>query len=155
MDLQKIWPLALILGVLVIAGFLKDTKPRRSLHAEAGFKKLVTETFGYNDVEKLTITMGGQSKPSVVLIRNSDGKWSVSSLFNVPGSDGKINSFIDKIKTVSGEFRSSKKEILKDFALDDAQAMAMRVQGKDGKIFADILIGKNSRSSDFRPTSQK
>ena len=102
MDLQKIWPLALILVLLIIAGLLKDTKPKGSLHVQAGIKKLVSETFAHSDAQEVTITMGGQTEPAVKLVRNEQGNWIIPTLYNVPGGDNKINGFIDMVKSISG-----------------------------------------------------
>lgn len=144
MDLQKIWPLAAVLALLLVAGFMKDSKPKRSLHAEAGFKQLVTKTFSPADVYKLNITMGGQKAPAVSIEKSSDNNWTIPSLFGVKASEGKVRMLIEKIKNLSGEFRSSKKELLKAFALDDDSAITLYCEGENKEVLAKILIGKSA-----------
>lgn len=144
MDLQKMWPLAAVLALLLVAGFMKDSKPKRSLHAEAGFKQLVPKTFSPGDVRKLNITMGGQTVPAISIEKNSENNWTIPSLFGVKASDGKVSMLIEKIKSLSGEFRSSKKELLEAFALDDNSAITLYCEGENEEILAKILIGKSA-----------
>jgi hypothetical protein len=138
------WPFAAVLALLLVAGFMKDSKPKRSLHTEAGFKQLVEKTFDPRDVFKMTITMGGEQAPAVSIEKTDDKNWIIPSLYGVKASEGKLLTFIDKIKTLSGEFRSSKKELLEAFAIDDNSAMTIYCEGKDNEVLAKVLIGKSA-----------
>jgi len=144
MELQKMWPLVVILIILVTAGIFKDSQPKRSLQTEAGFKKLIEKTFAAQDVQKLTITMGTEVTPAIEMTRNTDKEWIINSLFNVKGNEYITNTFIDKIKRLSGEFRSSKKELLNAFALNSENAMTVTCEGKNNEVLAKILAGKNA-----------
>ena len=150
MEMQKLWPLAAILVVLLAIGVLKNQKPtRRRLSEQAGLKSLSPANFLVSDIERVTITMAGKEKPAVALKRLNDKDWTVESLYEVPADTLKVEGFIEKLKKLEGEFRAKKKEVIKDFALDDKQAKRLVCYKKsESKPYLTILIGKKASSKE-------
>ena len=146
MEMQKLWPLAAILILLLGIGVLKNQKPtRRRLTEEAGLKSLSPANFLVADIERVSITMAGKEKPAVALKRLNDKDWAIESLYDVPADTIKVEDFVEKLKKLEGEFRARKKEIISDFALDEKQAMKLVCFKKnETKPYMTILIGKKA-----------
>ncbi len=148
MEMRKLMPLAGVLVILIIIGFVKNQKPtKRRLTEEAGLKKLSPANFLVTDISKVTITMAGKDKPALSLYRQNDKDWAIDSLYHAPADTIKVEGFIEKLKQLEGEFRANKKTIIKDFALDEKQAMRLVCYKKsETDPYLTLLVGKNAGS---------
>jgi len=129
---SKIVPLAIVFVVFIIFGVLRHSRPTSlSLVEEAGLESLVPSDFLVSDIYRVSVEMPkgseekAESRVPFELERVDEKTWTLASSFGAPGDVSKIDAFLEKIKGLEGERRSSTADVLSDYALKSDQAMVL------------------------------
>jgi len=140
---KKLIPLAVIAGLLLLFGLIKKaSKPTYELTEEYELTTLTPEGFLSSDVVRLEVYVASKEDEKVVLERKDD-QWVVSSKFNAPGKEEKIDEFLDKLKKLEGEFRSDSADVLEDYGLNEEKALHILAYKKiEGPPDLHLLVGK-------------
>lgn len=139
----------IVLGVVLvvlIGGYVLTQDRRPELDETGGFVELVEGQLSTDEVFTVSVTHGGGEGFTVV---QRDGDWFVSSHWDAPANVNKIRTLLGNLETVSGELRSDDASVLDAYALDDANAYALRVLDEGGSPLAELLVGKSSGPGSF------
>lgn len=155
-QMRKLLPMAAVLGVVLLLLLIRSISSRGGEDGmeDPIFKTLVAEPFRVSDVHRVVLegrekadAADADGKPATVeLVRDAKG-WSVPSHYNAPGDKEKIEAFIRNLKAIGGEIRVEKAKDLKEYGLDEAQALRVRLVAEGGKDHMDLLVGGSTNSS--------
>lgn len=142
--------ITLVLIMAVLAGlvlFRQSTDESVSIIEQVQLKKLLPEGLAVTDVTKIEVHAAGRSESAVVLAKSaSTDEWTITSQFNAPVDQAKLDGYLAMLVGLEGEFRES---VLTDTGLaaydlgDDA---GFRVKGYtssgDAPAF-QLIVGKS------------
>ena len=128
--------LALILVVLAGLKLMQGASHDRQV-GRTGLDDILA---GLQGTEISRMTISGPTGPEVILSRGAVG-WVVESSYGHPADTAKIDRIVAGLGDLSGEFRSNKSSVLADYALDDAQAIHLKVEDQSGAERAHLLLG--------------
>ncbi len=133
--------LAVVLVVLGGISLLQKASHRKQT-SRAATETLVSDTYGTEDLDRITLGQGDQDV-AVDLVRDPDG-WKVASAWGVPAAESRITGLLKAVSGLSGEFRSDKAEVVADYGLDDSTAVHIRLY-KDDKPVVSLEVGGRSQ----------
>ncbi|NUM33058.1 MAG: DUF4340 domain-containing protein [Candidatus Brocadiae bacterium] len=144
---KKIISLLAVFLVLAAAAFFKaKTKPvSYNLEQEMGVESLLPKDFLYSDVNRIEIYAASKPEQKVIINKNKDlNQWSLETHFQAPAKRKTVEEFLENLKALQGEMRSSSKEVLEDFSLGEKQALFLKVYRfeKDKEQISTLLVGK-------------
>jgi hypothetical protein len=139
MKLKQIIILSIIFGALAVGIFLKSWI--RSARDSAGTTRgdVLLSEFDPVKLERILISRGSRV-PAVELAREN-GVWKVKSLWNASADSGKVEKFIQKLRSARGELRASEKKFFADFGIQDADAFSIKFFGTGNVLLQDLLLG--------------
>ena len=138
----------LILAVLVVGlgvVYALSSQRRPSLDTSGGFVDLVEGTLSTDELRLISVRHGEGGFNLV----NGDEGWVVEDHFAAPANLNKIRTLLGNLEGVTGELRSDSPDVLESYALDEAQAYHLRIDGEGDASLVDLLIGKRSGSGCF------
>jgi len=138
----------LILAVLVVGLgviYALSSQRRPSLDSSGGFVDLVEGTLSTDELRLISVRQGEDGFSLV----NGDAGWVVEDHFAAPANLNKIRTLLGNLEGVTGELRSDDAGVLESYALDEAQAYHLSIDGVDDESLVDLLIGKRSGSGCF------
>lgn len=140
---KQLIPLVVIVAILAAVLILKQWRqPPPSIEEQLALKRLAPFGFLVSDADRIEIYRGGNEDNKVALTREDD-QWYVESKFNAPGKKNTIEEFLDKMKTLEGEFRSDEASVISDYALEEDKALHITVRRKnEEKAGYHLIIGK-------------
>jgi hypothetical protein len=150
MSAKRLLPLGILLVVLVIAAVVLKRQPAPTrLAEETGFERLVPHSLRPDSIRGVDFSLG--VKPEEVLrLRRQDGTWVAASYYNAPVQGDKMSKFLQAITALEGELRAEQSDLLKDFQLDDSQALHVRLYTEQPDTPAlHLLAGKGSGRNSF------
>ncbi len=147
---KNLVPLVVILAILAALVALKRVQNKPVAIEEQLQKKvtaLIPEAVSKGAVTRFELYAGAKADNKVVLQREADdpNTWRVTSHFNAPGKEDKIEEFLDKFTALQGEFRAADVtgDELSEFTLDDEGAFHVTAYTGDTESpAAHILSGK-------------
>jgi uncharacterized protein DUF4340 len=150
MSAKRLLPLAALLIIVVIAALVLKRQPvPTQLADEAGFERLVPPTLRVDSIRGVDLSLGTQPE-NVVRLRRQESAWVAASYYNAPVQTEKISAFLTTISSLEGELRTEQSELLRDFHLDDAQALHLRLYTDTFDTPAvHLLAGKGSGRQGF------
>ncbi|HPJ99498.1 MAG TPA: DUF4340 domain-containing protein [Candidatus Hydrogenedentes bacterium] len=151
---KNVVPLAVILAILAALVVLKQIQNRPVAIEErlqAKVTPLVPETVTKGAVTRLDLYSGAKPDEKVTIERDAadPNVWRVASHFNAPAQKGKIDTFLDKLADLRGEYRAGgvTGDDLKDFGLaDDSAFHVLAYTGDPEAAAVHILNGKAPKS---------
>ena len=141
---KKIIPLLVILLILIGLALVKVQRERQTydITQEMDIKKILPESFAPSEVQKIELYVGAKPQEKVVLSKKEES-WILESAFNAPGDKEVIQKFLGQLEKLRGELRSSSKESLKMFDLEQEQALHIKLHGKEkDRLLIHLLAGK-------------
>jgi Domain of unknown function (DUF4340) len=150
MSAKRLLPLGILLVVLIIAAVILKRQPAPTrLAEETGFERLVPQSLGPDSIRGVDFSLG--AKPEEVLrLRRQDDTWVAASYYNAPVQGDKMTKFLQAISSLEGELRADQSDLLKDFQLDDTQALHVRLYTEKPDTPAlHLLAGKGSGRNSF------
>ena len=141
-------PLIVIVAVLVALVVVKKTsKPAPSIVEQTGLVALLPEGLSKGDVAKLEMYAGGSPDEKLALTYDADADtWRVTTHFNAPVQEDKIDEYLDAIVELKGEPRAMgvSDEDLGAYDLADDAAFHVKCYKKDAEepLF-HLLVGKS------------
>lgn len=150
MSSKRLLPLAAVLVVLVAVALMVKRQPAPTrLVDEVGWERLVPDTLRAESVTGVDMYQGSQPDQVLSLRRQGDG-WQVPTYFDAPVRPSRIESLLEQIGTLEGELRADRDELVREFELEDEQALHMRVYaGDQAEPVLHLLAGKSGRRSGF------
>ena len=150
MSTKRLLPLAALFIIVVIAGLLLKRQPGPTqLADETGFERLVPPTLRVDSIRGVDLSLGSQPE-NVVRLRRQENAWVAASYYNAPVQSEKISAFLTTVSSLEGELRTDQSELLRDFRLDDTQALHLRLYTDtfDTPV-VHLLAGKGSGRQGF------
>lgn len=143
MSKKQLIILTIVLGLLICILLLKESaKSPVNLEEQMALETFAPSGFLSSDAARIEIYKRESQDQKVVLAR-TDGSWRVRSRFNAPAKGDKIDNFLDKMKTLEGEFRSREAAVLEDYGISEDKALHIAVYRKNEKKPSyHILVGK-------------
>lgn len=153
---KRLLPLVALLIILIIAVVVLKRPPSPpNLSEEVGLERLVPASLRAENISGIDLYQGDKAETAVRLRRQNE-TWVVSSHHDAPVKADKINTFLDTLSTLAGEFRSDKAELLGDFRLDDKQALHLLLYTTESETPAvHLLAGKGSGRNGFMRLADK
>lgn len=144
---KKIIPLLAILLVLSLAVFFKaKNKPvNYNIEEEMGVESIMPKDFLFSDVNKIEIYAASKPEQKVVLAKDKEkNKWFLETAFHSPAKRKTVEEFLENLKQLQGEIRSSSSEVLTDFSLGEKQSLVLKVYRfeKDKEQISTLFVGK-------------
>jgi hypothetical protein len=150
MNMKKLLPLVGVLAILVIlVAIKKGATPEPKLVDQVKLSALVPGDTTSGDIARLELYTGESPDEKLTLAMEGDA-WRLTSHFDAPVSDEKIDGFLKKLGNMKGEYRATTEsdDDLVAYDLTDAKAFHVTGYTKDGTEPAfHILAGK---SADYR-----
>jgi len=140
---KQLITLIVVFAVLLAVGlFVKKKPPQLKLSEEVQLARLSKGDLVSSDVARIELYLGAKMD-SKVLLERKGGKWAVTSRFNSPGKETKINDFVRKVLDLEGEKRAESGPVLEDFGLSDKTALHVAFfKEKSTAPDFDLLVGK-------------
>ncbi|MCC6491046.1 MAG: DUF4340 domain-containing protein, partial [Candidatus Hydrogenedentes bacterium] len=145
---KSLIPLIIIFALLAGLVVLKQTmKEEQTIVDQVKLEMLVPEGAAKNDVVKLELFAGGKPEEKVIVERSTSDPnvWRVTSHFNAPADEKKIEGFLDKALALKGEPRDTVKEDagLAPYQLADDTAFHIAAYKRDAaEPMFKVLVGK-------------
>lgn len=135
----------LLLSILVIIKNQQNKSPKEIL-----IPTLLPENFNIADVQKLEFYAGKNPMPPVILTRQSDG-WAVTSAFQVPADETKIQDFLHALANCAIEVRYTNKKFWQDFGVQDEIGLHLKIHhlvkndnnAKEETQIIHLIVGKS------------
>ncbi len=139
MKKNQLITLILIFAVLSALVFVKQMqKP----------KELATQEYVPLDikVDPKSVTSVEIIKPigkeeEFVDLKKTGTQWNLKSLSNARADENKIEELLKEVQKIQGEMRANDKALLKDFEIQDDQAVRITLKGSDSKTLLDLMVG--------------
>ncbi len=145
MNIKKLIPLILILGVLVgLVVVRKNTEKKPSLVTQANLETLAQDALEAKEVSRLVLFAGPTPDEKVVLKREDD-MWAITSQFGAPAKKEVVEDYLDDLLALKGEFRAKadSDEQLDAYQLKGEQAFHVQAFTGDAETPAlEVLFGK-------------
>lgn len=153
MKTKQIWILLVILVILGIGTFLRQTQKPSELALEE-FTPL-NLSFDEAAVQKIVIERTWEKQEDVnpvqrvEIVKSGEG-WKLPEFYDARVSAEKIKEFFRQTREAQGEQRARGKELLKDFGIEDRGSFRVLFYGADSKPLLDFFLGlKTARASFF------
>lgn len=130
--------LAAVVVALVGISVLQSLGHRRATSRDAAVV-LAAGEFRADDLSRIVLGRGAEPE-AVVLASGPDG-WRVTSAWNARANRERIDALLKSLSGLSGEFRSSRREVLPDYGLAADAAVTVRAFGKDGREVLSLEVG--------------
>ena len=149
MSAKRLLPLAALFIIVVIAGLLLKRQPGlHSLPTRLALSVLSRQRYVWT-ASVGSISPGTQPE-NVVRLRRQENAWVAASYYNAPVQTEKISAFLTTVSSLEGELRTDQSELLRDFRLDDTQALHLRLYTDNFDTPAvHLLAGKGSGRQGF------
>jgi hypothetical protein len=134
--------LVLVLVALIGMKLIQSASHKKQV-GRTGIESIFTD-LPASDISRIAIT--GPSGDEIVVARGTVG-WIVESSYGHPADTAKIDRITAALTDLKGEFRSNKESVLADYALDEAQAIHIRVQDLSGAERTHLLLGNRLTGS--------
>lgn len=141
MKTKTIYTLSAILLFLIAGIVIKQTQRRPEFSALDTVR--LNLAFEESQAAKMTVLKQkgtGDSVPQVEMVK-TDGKWILSSLWNVRADEKRIDNFFEAVQKAKGELRGKSKNVFGDFGIDDSQGYHVTVTDAQGKALVQFVIG--------------
>ena len=151
---KNLVPLVVILVILVALVMVKKAKePAPNIVNEVQLARLIPEGVSASDIVKLELFAGAKPDEGVVLAWDDAASgWRVTSKYNAPVDEEKIDEYLSDLIKLGGEYRAATEmdSDLEQYDLTDSSAFHVKgfVKGGDAPEF-EVLVGK---APDYRTT---
>ncbi len=140
-------PLVVILAVLaILVAVMKSDDQPPSITEEVKLTPLVPEGLTADGIARIEIYAGGATDDKLVLVKNeAKDRWEVASHFDAPVNQETIDTLLDDLVALKGEFRATVKDDGGFEAYDLSDEAAFHVFGYDGESdqpLFHVLAGK-------------
>lgn len=144
--------LASVLAVLLVFVLIKRAGERPiGIQVETNLERLLPEGLSTSDIARLELYAGAKAEEKVVLAWDKEGgQWRVTTHYDAPVSESKIEDYLDNLVKLKGEYRTTTdtEEELEQFNLTEERAFHMVGFPKDTEeSLFHVLVGK---APDFR-----
>jgi len=130
-----------IVALVIVRGIQEMNRNRQKASPGGEFVKILPAGMRAADIQKIEIYRGDKKDQKTVLERTKDG-WGVPSRFNSKGNEKGISDLLDDVKKLTGEVRTKKASLHKDFGITADKAVHIALYDKRGKLYQDLLLGK-------------
>jgi len=136
--------LCIVFAILIgLVFFKKSIKPQVPTTEE--ISDIIEPSISLDGLTEIIIRLGdGKSddadKPKNVHLAKEDDHWIVKTHYGVYARDQIITTLLKKLDQLQGELRSNKKGILRDYGIDDEQAVHVQLLRPDADLI-DIAVG--------------
>ena len=147
---KRLLPLAAVLVVLVAVALMVKRQPAPTrLLDQVGWERLVPDTLNAESITGVDMYQGRLPDQVLSLRRQGDG-WQVATYFNAPVRPSRIESLLEQVGTLEGELRADRDDLVREFDLEEEQALHLRVYTDDTEEPAlHLLAGRGGRRSGF------
>ncbi|NUM53377.1 MAG: DUF4340 domain-containing protein, partial [Candidatus Hydrogenedentes bacterium] len=148
MKQKYVTPLAAIFVILFVLVVIKQTtKPKYNITDQVKLTALVPEGLNKADIAKIEMYAGGKAEEKVTLQRSDadPNVWWITSHFNAPADQKKIEEFVEKAIALKGEVRDrgAGDATLESYNLKDEKAFHVKGFKKGEESPAvNVLVGK-------------
>lgn len=141
-------PLVVILAILaVLVAVLKSNDQPPSITEEVKLTPLLPEGLSTDDIAKIEVYAGGAADDKLVLAKNeSKERWEVATHFDAPAKQSNIDTLLEDLLALKGEFRATAQteSDLEAYDLSDQAAFHVFGYGKDSdEPLFHLLAGKS------------
>jgi len=130
-----------IAALIAVYAIQQINKSRQKLTPAEDFVKILPQDMRAADIHRLEIYRGDAKDDAILLARSEDG-WNVPSRFSSKGNEKSISDLLDDIKKLTGELRTKKKSLHKDFDITDQKAVHIALYKKGDELYRELLLGK-------------
>ena len=147
---KRLLPLAAVLVVLVAVALMVKRQPAPTrLLDQVGWERLVPDTLNAESITGVDMYQGMLPDQVLSLRRQGDG-WQVATYFNAPVRPSRIESLLEQVGALEGELRADRDDLVREFDLEEEQALHLRVYTDDTEEPAlHLLAGRGGRRSGF------
>ena len=131
----------LIILVLLIIIHLVVQQKKVVYDLTGGFVSLLPKDFKTDDIAKIEIFRGSKPNEKVVL-KNELGEWKVASAYSYKANKDKMDRFLNDIKGLEGEQRTSSDKVFDEFQISDEKGIHLILLNKDDKPIVHYVLGK-------------
>ena len=132
--------LLIILVLLIIINLVIQQK-KVVYDLTGGFVSLLPKDFKTDNIAKVEIYRGSKSDEKVVL-KNELGEWKVASAFSYKANKDKMERFLNDLKGLEGEQRTSTDKVFDEFQISDEKGIHLVLLNKDDKPIVHYVLGK-------------
>ncbi|MBN2414716.1 DUF4340 domain-containing protein [bacterium] len=146
---MKVQHLKIFAGVFVfLLAIYFITRPR---HQSVNLDELVQNiVFGVaeDDVRAIEIykNTGGEAQATLQFAKQ-DEQWRIPSYFNAKAQNGRVESLISDLITMTGKVRSDSPEHLAAFGITDNQGVHILLKDETGKTLTNLILGRRPEDS--------
>jgi hypothetical protein len=127
-----------ILAVLIVIATAQKTSHERWT-SRASSEVLVAGQFERSDLARLEIGHG-QDPAAVALVDGPDG-WTLASAWGARASTQRLDTLLQSLGNLRGEFRADNPEVLGDFGFSDTTTVSIRGVGPSGGELFHLEVG--------------
>jgi len=73
--------------------------------------------------------------------KKEDGGWILKNVYNARVNEKELETFLDNLDDLKGEFRSDKKELFEDYGIKDEESVHIILRGANGAEITHLVIG--------------
>jgi hypothetical protein len=133
--------IVVIVALVAVRAIQEINKNRQKAPPGGEFAKILPEGMRAADIQKIEIYRGDKRDQKITLERTKDG-WGLPSRFNSKGNEKSVTDLLDDMKKLTGEVRTKKASLHKDFGITADKAVHIALYDKKGKLYQDLLLGK-------------
>jgi len=134
-----------VLGALYVRQKAKRPQATQGL----GYTQILDRPLTDDALGGFKCYLAGQ-EDQAVHVAKKDGRWVVESRFGAEADESKVTGLLDQIKDLRGERRSSSKEVLDQYGLEDESVLHLVLLNPQGEEVRRLFLGK--RGSDWNQT---
>lgn len=148
MEKKQIMILILILAILLAGTALKILIQKKDPQTVPGpqFSGALAFQFEPATVERILLRRTAKT-PQVELVK-VNGRWEIKSLWGAIANEGKVISFLEKIRDIRWEPRAAGGKFFADFGIDHAEAFSIRLTGAENSPILDVRVGTKPAGRD-------
>ncbi len=141
--------IALVIFGLLIGAYYMTAKKKTVNDIDQVFVKLINAKYADKDVKSVSFFVGNKPENVVAAERKND-KWVITSRYSYDANSAAIDRLVKDLLEVEGELRSDSKKMLREYCIEDGNAIHLQIEFEDGKK-QEILCGKKGpvQSSSF------
>lgn len=124
-----------LVGIFMLQSYL--SKPSKNLDT----KSIISLSFDPQAIA--TIQVFKQDYPdSGLTFAKKDTGWIVINEFSTPAKNEEIGKLLTDLNTVKGSLRGESEDLYADFAIDETNALQIKLLGSDNSLLSHLYIGK-------------
>lgn len=136
--------LAIVLVVLLVVKFVQDSRHERAT-SSAGVDTVIAGPLSADDLGSITVGYGRE--PAVLVLQNQPDGWVVASAFDARANMSRIESLLENLDGLQGEFRSDHADVLPDYGFTDSTTVTIVGRDRGGAEVFALEVGNKPQGA--------